>query len=147
MSEASIHALKVQLESGKLKTDEAYVLSYIKSNTEKGKGTCLIDMEERFAFKTATIVARLSGLEDKGLIFKDGTVSRAVWKNTINQQQVKYTQYYYEPNEFVQNKRRDDVRHIKMKQAARSLYNRFQDKLSMNLKDELIKIITIDNKF
>lgn len=142
MSNASIHALKMQVESGKLETDAAYILNHIKSNTEKGLETCLFDMENLFSLKTPTIVARLSGLEDKGLIYKDGTKTIKVYEGTIRQRNVKYTKYYYEKNEFIQARRREDVFKAKRKQVCKSLYIRFGDSLTSTLKEELMKIIT-----
>ena len=141
MSEASIQALKMQIETGKLETDAAHILNFIKNRTVKEEGTCLVDLENTYTFRVATIVARLSGLEDKGLIFKKGTQDIIQYKGTIDQRTVKYTNYYHEPNEFAQSRRRDEIKNIKMRQTAKSLLTRFGGMLSENLKQELVELI------
>lgn len=142
MSESSIKALRIQIETGKLETDAGYILNHIRTKTMEKTIVNLLTLDEHFpTMKVATIVARLSGLEDKGLIYKEGTTEHKVHGGTLDQKIIKYSNYKYEFSRFMQDRRKDDVRKKKMKQAAKSLHKRFGDYLSPMLKLELVKLI------
>jgi hypothetical protein len=144
MSDAQINALRVQIESGKLETDAAYILQNIRTNTMKKKVVNLLTLDEQFpSMKVATIVARLSGLEDKGLIYKDGVTKQKIHTGSLDQKTMSYSNYKYEFSRFMQDRRRDEVRDRKMKQAAKSLQSRFGKYLPNELNTELIKFLNI----
>lgn len=138
MSDAQIITLKQQIETGQMETDAAYILDFIKKRTRNGVGTTLLELQANFTMAVSTIVARLSGLEDLGLIYING---KKTYEKPVVTKKRTFSLYYFEPNEFVQSKNRDDVKKRKISKAAKSLLNRFKDDLNETLKEELIKII------
>jgi hypothetical protein len=138
MSDAQIRTLKEQIESGQIETDAAAILNHIKSNTLRSRGTSLDELTKTYMMATSTVVARLCGLEDMGLIFKRGNVEfkdRGSGRNRI------FSLYHYEPNDIVQLSNRESIKQHKINKAAKSLYSRFRDDLSPTLQIELLKII------
>ncbi len=133
MSQAQIITLNRQVDSGQMETDAAYILDYIKNS----QGVVIPNLKSHFTMAVSTIVARLSGLEDLGVIYKHGTRDLVDPSGKIRT----FSVYHYEPAVFIQERNREKVKIVKMKKAAKSLYNRFQDQLSVELKEELIKII------
>ena len=126
MSNAQIITLKKQIESGKMETDAAYILKFI---IQEGKnGANLSQMEDTFTMKTATIVARLSGLEDLGLIYKQGE---------IEENGSTYSIYFYEPDEFIQANNRELVRVNKFKKVVVNLQKRFPEYMNEGIVREL----------
>ena len=138
MSKAQIITLKQQIDSGQLESDAATILNYIKEQTKLNRGTSLDMLTKMYMMPTSTTVARLCGLEDLGLIFKNGIIE---FKDRDKGRNRTFSLYYYEPNEFIQSHNRDKVRKEKIYKAAKSLYSRFKGDLSPTLQEELLKII------
>ena len=102
--EAKIEALMKQVETGKMNTDKAYILDYLKRRTKKKQGTDIVDLEHHFTMKPTTILARLSDLEDMGLIYKKG-------KRNREEQDQNYSLFYVEEHE-EQIAHRAQLRHV-----------------------------------
>lgn len=84
-----LKALKQQIESGKIITDAAKILNSIINNHRTIK-SIIPDT----GIKESTIVARLSDLEDLGVITKSGT---------LKYNSIEYTIWEYEPDPIKQN--------------------------------------------
>jgi len=115
---ASITALKEQINSGKLKSNRAYILNYIKD--EAKIGTDLTQLLNVFLMKQSTITSQLSTLTELGLIYVDG--ERHV-KKTL------YSIYYFEPDEF---KQADNRKRVKAKKFKRLIENALKQKEYFN---------------
>ena len=86
-----IKALKAQIESGKIKTDAAKILNFI---IERGESNS-VHMESILRIFNKTLSARLSELEDLGLVYKSGTFENGA-----------HSIYKYESNEDAQKRLR-----------------------------------------
>lgn len=133
MSKSSIVALKNQIESGKLLSNSAYILQYIKLASEKGRGVDMLSLEGYFDMKQSTITSRVSDLEDKGLIYTSGTRK----KINGNGKEYSYSLFYYEANEFKQAENRQKRHFMKFEQIVTRLQKEFPELMSKALKIEL----------
>lgn len=106
MSSASVKTLLDQIDSGKLKSDKAIVLNYVKKQTEKGNATIVKNLREKLLIPHQTITARLSDLEDLGLVYKKGDSELAGSH---------YCNFFYEANEEKRAENRLEVRKRKFK--------------------------------
>lgn len=80
-----IKALLGQIESGKIQTDAAKILEFI---IRKGGTSNAVHMESLIPMFNKTLSARLSDLEDLGLVYKSGTFNDG-----------KFSLYSYEEDE------------------------------------------------
>lgn len=78
-----IKALLAQIESGKIKTDAGKILNFI---IKRGTSNA-VHMESLLPMFNKTLSARISDLEDLGLIYKSGTFNDG-----------KHSSYSYEPD-------------------------------------------------
>ena len=71
MKKTQIDALLKQVETGKLESDKAKILSEIKRHA----GLCSLDLCKRLNMNIRTVSGRLSDLEDDGLIISQGATT------------------------------------------------------------------------
>lgn len=99
--EPKIKAYLKQIETGQIKSDAAKVLNFI----IKKPGTNMIHMTSLIPMLEKTLSARLSGLEDIGVIVKKGTT-----------QSKNHSKYFYEPDP---SKQKENVlKRLKIKKDA-----------------------------
>lgn len=131
MSSASIKSLLEQIESGQLRTDRAIILNYIKKNTEKKKPTTVLDLRNRLMIPHQTMTARLTGLEDLGVIYKDGE---------IKVRDTNYCCFYFEPCTL---KRFENIKKIRTEKFEKWIKkaNEFEDLIGRNKMNLLKKLL------
>ena len=133
--EPKIIALNNQLKSGKMKTNEAFILEFIRIATEKSRGADKLSIESAFesTMVQSTVTSRLSVLEDTGMIFRHGTRK----KKNNSSEQYEYTLFWYESNPLKQLLNKQKRHHEKFKRIVERLQHEFPDKMSQGLKNEL----------
>lgn len=93
-----ILALMKQIESGQLKSDKARILKFIIDR----KGSNIIHMTSILGMKHQTLTARLSDLEDLGVIYAHSTLNNGT-----------HTNFKYQPDEEMQKTYSKHRRYIK----------------------------------
>lgn len=133
--EPKIIALNNQINSGKMKTNEGFIIQYIMLATQKGRGADKISIETAFesTMVQSTVTSRISFLEDTGMIFRSGTRKK---RNSFKQE-YEYTLFWYEPNPLKQALNKRKRQHKKFKMIVERLQCDFSDKMSQTLKNEL----------
>lgn len=111
-------------------------MKWIELRTKGGDGTTILDLEVCLTIKMSTITARLSDLEDDGLIYKKGEETVQMGKDKY-----KYSKYYFEPDEMNQQENRQKVKSLKYQKTVKSLLDRFPEfinkRLEFHLQDSL----------
>lgn len=124
MSKAQLDELRNQEISGNKINNEHAVLNYIANN----KHCTINDLIKNLSIQKVTIVARLSSLEEKGLIYKTGKVK---------ENKRSYSTFIYEPNiekqHYLTLKRKKFLKNKSIKSLLR-----FEDQLNITLV-ELLK--------
>lgn len=139
MKTPKIKALIKQIESGKMNTDKAYILKEIKHWTEQNVGLTIISISKDINLPTSTIVARLSDLEDLGVIYKNGSV----YSELLNSS---FSLFYYESNPDKWEERRILKHSEKYIRYVKKLLNSFNDDLHPELKKQLKKSLELHEK-
>ncbi len=138
MSTAQIKTLMTQIESGDINSNEAKLLEHFIELEKKEQGDSLPKLHQKFQMSKATIVARLSALEDKGLIYKTGEVEKR--KDSLDRP-VYYSVYKYQPDLLEQETNRyniDDAKYQKwLKSGLKRFPHQMSDKLETLLQNEL----------
>ena len=123
--QAKIKTLLEQVEKGNLKSKRAEILDLLADEKPK----TINDICYYISFKNRdTLVARLSELEDMGLIYKKGVKSLT---------DTYYTMYQYEPDETKQAELRNQVKLKKFEAWKKRGVKQFSELLSDELKELL----------
>lgn len=126
MSNASTKALLDQINSGKLKTDSAIILNFIKGRQD----ATLKNIVSHLMIPIQTVSARLSGLVDKGLIYENGMTRSE-----------KHTIYAFEPDELIQSNRAWRIRRDKYLKCCKRMLRDFPDLIGLNMEHELLNAV------
>lgn len=111
-----------QIESGKITTDKAKILKFI---IDRG-GSNIVHMESLLPMKNQTLTARLSDLEDLGLIYSDGYATSA-----------NHSTFKYQPNEAKQELYAANRKAFKFEQWKRRGLEMYGDLMQSNLVNAL----------
>lgn len=125
-----ITALLNQIESGKLHNDKARILNQVILS----RGVTSYSLERRLEhIKPTTILARLSDLEDLGLIYKQST------RKIIGNEQP-YSLFVYEPDENKQKQNALKRKNLKFEAWKKRGLEEFSELIHKGLRDELTQL-------
>ena len=140
----------VQISSGNIKSNEAHILKFIKERTEKGfwcedvkqyrHYTTLVELEDHMTAKQSTITSRVSSLEDIGVIYPKGTVTK---NNGPNGENISYSCFYYEPRPQIQEENSNKRKNKKFRRVVDHLIDNYSDKLDRKTIEGLKKDLSL----
>lgn len=133
--QTQIDALLMQIQTGKIETDKAKILNYIKNNPSSSR----IDITAGLNMHEYTVGARISDLEDMGLIV-------CLAKNTKEQRGSKQSTYIFvhdEVDRIVLAEARHRAKYIKwvnkgMNEFCKYMPNDLIEELQSELEDEKV---------
>jgi len=138
MSLAQIKTYLEQINSGEINSNGAKLLEHFIELEKKGKGDSLPKLHQKFQMGKATIVARLSALEDSGLLYKTGEIEKR--KDTTGKP-IYYSVYKHEPDPLEQEKNRykiDDAKYQKwLNSGLKRFPHQMDDEIQTLLQNEL----------
>lgn len=143
MSIAQLKTLEEQIDSGNITSNEAKILEHFILLEKRGESDILPNLHQKFYMSKSTIVARLSSLEDMGVIYKTGEVKET--QDSIQRKKY-YSFYKYEPDPLKQETNRINIEREKFLKWCNAGLNKFDNFITQELREELIYHRKISSK-